>query len=173
MTRGDRLCMLAVGSWTTCTGAEKVRCKVSMLTIIERVLLLQNIDLFSHVTAEQVSFFAALAEETVVGPNQVLYRENDAPDGLYVVISGAVSMRRGSEEIDRLGPNSSFGVWALFDEEPRIATAVTVEESRILFISRDDFYDVLTDHVDIMQGLFKHLVLRLRNVAAAIGNQHA
>jgi CRP-like cAMP-binding protein len=144
-----------------------------MLTVIERVLLLQNIDLFSHVTSEQVSFFAALAEETVIGPNQVLYRENDAPDGLYVVISGAVAMRRGNEEIDRIGPNGSFGVWALFDEEPRIATAVTLEESRILFISRDDFYDVLTDHVDIMQGLFKHLVLRLRGLVAAVGNQHA
>ncbi len=144
-----------------------------MLTVIERVLLLQNIDLFSHVTSEQVSFFAALAEETVIGPNQVLYRENDAPDGLYVVISGAVAIRRGNEEIDRIGPNGSFGVWALFDDEPRIATAVTVEESRILFISRDDFYDVLTDHVEIMQGLFKHLVLRLRGLAAAVGNQHA
>ncbi len=144
-----------------------------MLTVIERVLLLQNIDLFSHVTSEQVSFFAALAEETVIGPNQVLYRENDAPDGLYVVISGAVAIRRGNEEIDRIGPNGSFGVWALFDDEPRIATAVTAEESRILFISRDDFYDVLTDHVEIMQGLFKHLVLRLRGLAAAVGNQHA
>ncbi len=144
-----------------------------MLTVIERVLLLQNIDLFSHVTSEQVSFFAALAEETVIGPNHVLYRENDAPDGLYVVISGAVAMRRGDEEIDRVGPNGSFGVWALFDEEPRIATAVTLEESRILFISRDDFYDVLTDHVDIMQGLFKHLVLRLRGLVTAVGNQHA
>ncbi len=144
-----------------------------MLTVIERVLLLQNIDLFSHVTSEQVSFFAALAEEIVIGPNHVLYRENDAPDGLYVVISGAVAMCRGNEEIDRIGPNGSFGVWALFDEEPRIATAVTMEESRILFISRDDFYDVLTDHVDIMQGLFKHLVLRLRGLVAAVGNQHA
>jgi len=144
-----------------------------MLTVIERVLLLQSIDLFSHVTAEQVSFFAALAEEIVVGPDQVLYREHDAPDGLYVVVSGSVVMRRGGEEIDRIGANGSFGVWALFDDEPRIATAVTLEESRILYISREDFFDVLTDHVDIMQGLFKHLVLRLRGLAAAVENPNA
>jgi CRP-like cAMP-binding protein len=82
-------------------------------------------------------------------------------------------MRRGQEEIDSIGPNGSFGVWALFDDEPRIATATTLEESRILFISRDDFYDVLTDHVDIIQGLFKHLVLRIRGLATAVGTQHA
>jgi len=167
------MCMLVPNGGPPCRGVGNGRCKDAMLTIIERVLLLQNIDLFSHVTAEQVSFFAALAEETVVGPDRVLYRENDAPDGLYVVVSGSVAMRRGSEEIDRIGPNGSFGVWALFDDEPRIATAIILQESRILFISRDDFYDVLTDHVDIIQGLFKHLVLRIRGLATAVGTQHA
>jgi CRP-like cAMP-binding protein len=139
-----------------------------MLTIIEKVLLLQNIDLFSHVTSEQISFFAALADEISVGDQRVLYRENDAPDGLYVVISGKVAMLRGTDEIDRIGPNGSFGVWALFDDEPRLTTAKTVEESRLLFVSRDDFYDVLSDHVDIVEGLFKHLVKRLRRLASVV-----
>jgi CRP-like cAMP-binding protein len=139
-----------------------------MLTIIEKVLLLQNIDLFSHVTSEQVSFFAALADEIHVDPEKVLYRENDSPDGLYVVISGSVAMQRGKEEIDRIGPNGSFGVWALFDDEPRLTTAKTLVESRLLFVSRDDFYDVLSDHVDIVEGLFKHLVKRLRRLASVV-----
>jgi CRP-like cAMP-binding protein len=139
-----------------------------MLTIIEKVLLLQNIDLFSHVTSEQVSFFAALADEILVGADRILYRENDSPDGLYVVISGSVAMQRGKEEIDRIGPNGSFGVWALFDDEPRLTTAKTLEESRLLFVSRDDFYDVLSDHVDIVEGLFKHLVKRLRRLASVV-----
>jgi CRP-like cAMP-binding protein len=139
-----------------------------MLTIIEKVLLLQNIDLFSHVTSEQVSFFAALADEILVGADRILYRENDSPDGLYVVISGSVAMQRGKEEIDRIGPSGSFGVWALFDDEPRLTTAKTIEESRLLFVSRDDFYDVLSDHVDIVEGLFKHLVKRLRRLASVV-----
>jgi CRP-like cAMP-binding protein len=132
------------------------------------VLLLQNIDLFSHVTSEQISFFAALADEVTVGDGVVLYRETDPPDGLYVVVSGAVAMRRGHEEIDRIGPNGSFGVWALFDDEPRLTTATTVGESRLLFVSRDDFYDVLSDHVDIVEGLFKHLVMRIRRLASVV-----
>jgi len=138
-----------------------------MLTIIEKVLLLQNIDLFSFVTSEQLSFLAAIAEEVSVGPARSLYRENDAPDGLYVVVSGAVSMRRGGEPIDRVGPNGAFGVWALFDDQPRLTAAETLEESRLLFVSRDSFYEVLSDHVDIVGSLFKHLVERLRHLATA------
>ena len=139
-----------------------------MLTVIEKVLLLQNIDLFSHITTEQLSFFAALAEEITVPPKRVLYRENDPPDGLYMVVTGNISMRRAGVEIDRVGPNGSFGVWALFDDGPRLTTAESAEESRLLFVSRDDFYDVLADHVDIVAGLFKHLVQRLRRLATVV-----
>lgn len=139
-----------------------------MLTIIEKVLLLQNVELFSGVTSEQLSFLAAIAEEIPVEPGRTLYKEKDSPDGLYVVVSGSVRMRRGQEEIDRIGPNGVFGVWALFDNEPRLTTAETVEESHLLFVARDEFYDVLSDHVDLVEGLFKHLVQRLRRLAAAV-----
>jgi CRP-like cAMP-binding protein len=139
-----------------------------MLTTIEKVLLLQNVDLFTHVTSEQVSFFAALAEELDVAPGRVLYRENDPPDGFYVIVSGTVLMRKGDEEVERLGPNANFGAWALFDDQTRLTTAVSAEECRLLFVARQDFYDVLSDHVDIVEGLFKHLARRLRRVADAV-----
>jgi CRP-like cAMP-binding protein len=77
-------------------------------------------------------------------------------------------MLRGEEEIDRIGGNGSFGAWALFDDEPRLTTAEAAEETQLLFVSRDDFYDVLADHVDIVAGLFKHLVERLRHLATVV-----
>ena len=139
-----------------------------MLTILEKVLLLQNVDLFSRVTSEQLSYLAAIAVEAEVPAGRVLYAEGDAPDGLYVVISGSVLMRRSGEEIDRIAPNGAFGVWALFDDEPRLTTAESIEDSRLLFVPRDDFYDVLSDHVEMVAALFKHLVQRLRRIAAVI-----
>jgi len=145
--------------------SSRLRGEFLMLTIVEKVLLLQNIELFSLITSEQLSFLAAIAEEIEVAPSHILYRENDVPDGLYVVISGAVAMRRGDHQIDRVGPNGSFGVWALFDDEPRLTTAETLEPSRLLFVQRDEFYEVLSDHVDIVSGLFKQLVGRLRRLA--------
>jgi len=136
------------------------------MTIIERVLLLQNIELFKDVTTEQLSFIAAIAEEIPADAGTVLYRENDPPDGLYVVISGLVAAGRGKESIERIGPNGSFGVWALFDDQPRLTKAETVEASVLLFVRRDDFYDVLSDHMDIAQAIFKQLVNRLRRLTS-------
>ncbi len=138
------------------------------MTIIERVLLLQGIDLFADVTTEQLSFLATIAEELTFDPGKIIYSEGDAPDGLYAVISGGVEMKRGETSIDTIRVNGAFGVWALFDDEPRLTTAQTQDEVQALFISRDAFYEMLSDHVDIVEGLFKQLVQRSRRLASAL-----
>ena len=135
---------------------------------LEKVLLLQDVELFSQVTLEQLSYLAAITQEITVPPGWLLYTEGDPPDGLYILVSGLVLMKRGKSQVDRLLPNGTFGVWALFDDEPRLTTAEAVEESKLLFVPRDDFYDVLSDHVEIVAALFKHLVHRLRRLAVAV-----
>ena len=137
------------------------------MLIIERVLLLQSIDLFAEVTTEQLSYIAAIADEISVDAGAVIYRENDPPDGLYVVISGSIAATHGQTTIERIGPNGSFGVWALFDNQPRLTGTEASEPSRLLFVRRDDFMDVLSNHVDIMQGIFKQLAQRLRRLTTA------
>jgi CRP-like cAMP-binding protein len=139
-----------------------------MLTNLEKVLLLQNVGLLSSVTLEQLSYLAAITRELTLASRRQIYAEGDAPDGLYIVVSGLVRMRRSGQEIDRIAANGTFGVWALFDDEPRLATAESVEETRLLFIPREDFYDVLSDHVEMVAGLFKHLVQRLRKLAVVV-----
>ena len=144
------------------------QCVSDFMTIIERVLLLQGIDVFSDVRTEQLSYLAAIAEEIPYDSGKVIYRESDPPDGLYAVISGAVEMKRAGRQIDTVGANGAFGVWALFDDEPRLTSAQAVEESLVLFVSRGAFYELLSDHVDIVEGLFKQLVHRLRRLAATV-----
>ncbi len=144
-----------------------------MLNVVEKVLLLQDVDVLSNMTSEQLSFVAAITQEIFLEPDQVIYREEDPPDGLYVVISGSVCMLRGRNEIDRIKPNGAFGVWALFDDDPRLTTAKTVVESQLLFVPREQFYDVLSDHVDIVERILKQLVQRLRRLATALDNNHA
>jgi CRP-like cAMP-binding protein len=139
-----------------------------MLTIIEKVLLLQNVDIFSAVATEQLAFLAAIAQEVNAEKNQVLYRENDRPDGLFIVVTGTVRVLRGGAEIGRFGPNHALGIWVLFDDQPRLATVETTEETSLLFIGRDDFYDVLAEHTEIVQELFKRLVRRLHRLADGI-----
>jgi CRP-like cAMP-binding protein len=61
-----------------------------------------------------------------------------------------------------------FGTWALFDDELRVATAITLEDTRLLRIDKEDFFDLLADHVAITQSILKTMVKRLRNLMTRI-----
>jgi CRP-like cAMP-binding protein len=139
-----------------------------MLSIVEKVILLQNIDVFSEVPTEQLASLAAIAEEVEFIKGDIIYKENDPSDALYLVLEGKVHLRRGDQEISVAEKEEAFGTWALFDEEPRVVTATVVEDSRLLRVDREDFIDLLADHVQIAQGVIKIVVKRLRNLVERV-----
>jgi CRP-like cAMP-binding protein len=60
--------------------------------------------------------------------------------------------------------NDVLGAWALFDEDPMLITAKALEDTRLLRISRDDFYDLLSDNVEITASIVSTLVKRFRKL---------
>ncbi len=139
-----------------------------MLSVIEKVVFLQNVDIFSRVPTEQLAYVAAIAEEVNFLANDVIFKEHDAADALYLVINGKVRLHRGDDEIAIAGPREAFGAWALFDDEPRLVTATVMEDCRLLLIDRDDFADLLADHIQITQGIMKDIVGRLRGLVGQV-----
>lgn len=135
-----------------------------MLTTIEKVILLQNVDVFSLVPTEQLAYLASIARETTFSAGDTIYRENDPADSLFLVIEGSVRLHKDLQEITTALANQAFGTWALFDEEVRLLTATAVENSHLLKIDREDFVEILADHVQISQGILKTLAGRLRNI---------
>ena len=81
---------------------------------------------------------------------------------------GKVRLTRGDQEVMVAQKKDVFGTWALFDDEPRVATAKTLENSRLLQIDKEDFIDLLADHVAITQSVLKTMVKRLRSLMTRI-----
>ncbi len=135
-----------------------------MLTTIEKVIFLQNVEIFSLVSSENLAFLAAITEEVSLLTGETIFREGDPADAVYLVLDGRVKLDRGREEITEFGHGEAFGTWALLDEEPRVATASCVEDAKLLRIWREDFYELLTDHVRITEGVFKSLIGRIRSL---------
>ena len=139
-----------------------------MLTTVEKVLLLQDVDIFEHTSTEDLSHIAAIAEEIEYQAGDVIYKENEIPDSMYVVIEGKVRLTRGDIEVTVAGNMEAFGTWALFDDEPRVATATALETSQILRLDKEDFIDLLADHVAITQSIMKTLAKKLRKLITRI-----
>lgn len=139
-----------------------------MLSTIEKVIFLQDIDVFEYITTEDLSHIAAITEEVEYKTDAVLFNEGEIPDSMYLVIEGKVRLTRGDQEVMIAEEKDVFGTWALFDDEPRVATATTIEETRLLRIDREEFIDLLADHVAITQSVLKTLAKRLRRLMTRI-----
>ena len=106
----------------------------------------------------------SIAREVAYPPGKVMFEAGKDIDALYVVLDGSVSISRNGEELLRARQNEVIGAWALFDDEPMQVTAVAAEDARLLRINRNDFYDLLSDNIEIAAEIFSTLVKRFRKL---------
>ena len=139
-----------------------------MLSIIERVIILQSVDVFSDVPSEELSHVAAVATELSHGSEETIFQIDDPSDAMYIVLDGEVKLSRGRQVVTVAGVDEAFGTWSLFDDEPRVVDAITTRETHLLKLEKDDFMDLLADNVGITQGVLKGIVKRLRGVAGRV-----
>jgi len=139
-----------------------------VLTTVEKVLFLQDVDIFEYTSTEDLALIAAITEEIELKPDEIIFKEGEIPDAMYVVSEGKVNLSRAGQEVMVAKQKEAFGTWALFDDEPRVATATTLEDTRLLQIDKEDFIDLLADHVAITQSILKTMVKRLRNLMTRI-----
>lgn len=135
-----------------------------MLTIVEKVIFLQDVDIFKYTSTEDLAHIAAITDEVEFKTSKLIFKEGEFSDAMYVVIEGEVSLTRENQEVMVAEHKDAFGTWALFDDEPRVATATSLEDSRLLKIDKEDFFDLLADHVEITQSILKVMVKRLRKL---------
>lgn len=135
-----------------------------MLTTVEKVIFLQDVDVFAKIPLEDLAYIAMIADEVSAEAGQVIYSQGEVSDSMYLVLDGSIRLHRGGVEVMVAKPRDVFGTWALFDNETRIVTATSVEESNLLRIDKEDFLDLLSDHSKITEGVLKVLASKLRNL---------
>ncbi len=135
-----------------------------MFSVIEKVLLLQNVDVFTEIPTDKLAGLASIARETFVLAGDTLYHQQDRPDALYLVLEGRIGLFSDGEEKRQAAVHEAFGTWALFDNKPRAMTATAIDDSRLLRIGRIEFNDLLAEDVRITQGVLTALARRLRKV---------
>jgi CRP/FNR family transcriptional regulator, cyclic AMP receptor protein len=100
---------------------------------------------------------------------EVLFREGDAGDELYVVIDGKVKMGRTSSDgrenlLSVLGPGQMFGELSLFDPGPRSSTVTAVTDADLLALGQEQLLSWLTGRPEVARGLLLQLASRLRGL---------
>jgi len=137
-----------------------------MLTAVERVLVLRYADMLKDVGPSHLLALADLAHEVEVTTGDTIYGEDDPADVLYIVVQGRVRLTAGSRTISEVGPNESFGTWALVDDSGRGQRAVCLEDGLLLALHREEFYEVAAGDLTLLLQVVRALARRLRELAA-------
>ena len=134
-----------------------------MITIVEKVLFLKSVDLFSQIPGEDLAQIALITNEEPHESGEDVVIEGEVGDALYIVLDGRVKVHRKERAIAELGQRECFGEMALLDASPRSATVTAMDNVTLLKISREDFQDIMSEKHAISQGVIKVLTRRLRD----------
>jgi len=135
------------------------------LSPVEKVLCLQRVDIFKHATTEMLTYISSIAEVVSVSAHTTIFSEQEMSDAMYVVVAGHVRLSKEGKEIFVAGPSQSFGTWALFDNTPRLMTAVASDDAVLLKIVSDTFYEFLADHEEVTPAIFRAVIERVKALA--------
>lgn len=137
---------------------------MSALNIVEKVITLEAVELLQNLTPEQLSRIASVAREVRYPPGKTILESGRPLEALYVIVDGAVELLRNGDALHTARQNEVLGAWALFDDDPMPVEGRTLEDTRLLRIGRDEFYDLLADNVEITAAIFSTLVKRFRKL---------
>ncbi len=136
---------------------------------------LRSAPLFRELDDEAAAALRDSMDEVRVTRGQVLFREGDAGDRVYVVIEGKVKLGRTAPDgrenlLAVLGPGQMFGELSLFDPGPRSATATAVTDSMLLGLGHEDLLPLLTGRPEVARGLLLQIAQRLRRSNEAMAD---
>jgi CRP-like cAMP-binding protein len=110
--------------------------------------LVRRFSCFQSLNAEQIAAFAIDLEEVRLPPGDILFRQGDPGDSIYLLLSGQILIKLGAPAQDdrtlaTLGPGAILGEMGPLLNTPRTATAITGAESHLWRFSRPAFHEAL------------------------------
>jgi CRP-like cAMP-binding protein len=143
---------------------------VRMLSTIEKVLRLKDVELFVAIPAEDLAEIARVAGEQPVRRGERLLTAGSPGEGLYVLVEGEVDVvGADGRQLARAHPGDVLGEMSLLLDAPCSATCVARSPGRVLRIGRSDFQAFLVGYPEIALGLLRVLADRVREANAKIG----
>jgi CRP-like cAMP-binding protein len=129
-----------------------------MLTVMEKVALLQTIEAFQDVPTQSLARVAAIAQEVDYQAREALYNDNEAADSMFVLLEGEVVLLRPGQEGKKLGPGQVAGLLAFLAGGSESESAMATQPVRALRLDQEDFYDAMAEDFNLTRGILQAVV---------------
>lgn len=107
-----------------------------------RIKQLAKLDRFSSFSDDEIKMVVEAATYLTVPEGWAMMSENTPADKAYLILAGEVSVRRGGEEVARVGAGDLVGEMALVNHKLRSATVVTETPLEALHFTAETVADL-------------------------------
>lgn len=114
---------------------------------------LRKVDLLSVLDEAETAALAEKARVRVYGPGEVVVRQNEEGDSLFMVMKGSLQAVVNDIRVGDIPQGSFFGEMSLLTGEPRRATVVSDGESTLAELSREVVEPLIRRKPEIMDAL--------------------
>ncbi len=138
------------------------------LSTIEKVIFLKSVDIFEHATVEQLGRIAGLTQEVHFDPEETIFKEGELGDAFYLLLSGRVFIEKNGNTLREIKEKEAFGTLEVLDFHPRAVTAKAVDQVRALKLNGQEFHDLLSLDIEMVEAVFRMLCGLVRRILTLV-----
>lgn len=140
--------------------------------------LLAPVPIFRNLSTDEQEELAAASQRMVFRPGEVIVRQGEEGNSVFVILEGRVEVRAGVEfngaatesVVSWLVAGDTVGELSLFDGRPRSATCVAMTNTVCLRLDREAFLGAAQRNWGMAMGLFNVLADRIRQADALLAD---
>ena len=143
------------------------------LTRIDLAGVLKKTPLLSSLSQPELQMLATRTVRKLFSAGELLFSEGEPCNGLHIIARGKIRIFKtsvnGREQVLAVnGPGESVAELPVFDGGPYPASAVSLEDTEIAFISRRDFHGYCLEHPEVALKVLSVVGERLRRLVGII-----
>jgi len=133
-----------------------------MLLIIEKVIILKSIDIFSEISENDLIAVATQLKEITFAIGDKIIKQGDLGTSMYIIVDGEVDVDVSGNIVATLGNKTVFGELAALDPEPRSATIIAKKETFVFNINASVIYNLISEYPNVSRAIIRILCQRIR-----------
>jgi CRP/FNR family transcriptional regulator, cyclic AMP receptor protein len=115
------------------------------------------------------NLFDKETDTITLAAEEILFKTGDAPDGMFVLLEGAMAVMIGETMVEHSVRGAILGELALIDNSPRVATVIAKETCKLVKIDQRRFNFLIQQNPFFATHVMKVLADRLRHMDQIIG----
>jgi AAA family ATP:ADP antiporter len=130
------------------------------LPAVELANRLRTVPLFAFASVNELFRIAQLGNQVRHEPGRTLYEAGRAVDTIQFMLDGRVSATRPDGETKEIAAPNVVGFEAVIEGSPAAKTIKALETTVCLSLTTEEFLSLLSENVEIAQGIFRLMVER-------------